>query len=195
MINIVIPTKGRPTLERTLLSIRPHSTPVQVLVVSDGKQPVAKAIVKKTRKIVTYPLYFLKGPKTKRWGNAQRNLGMEKAQGDWLMFIDDDDIYTPDAFKYIDQALRQVKKQGPIIFRMLDHNHNRYILWRKRKVFLSNIGTPMVCLPNNINRLAQWPDIDDYGSDAQFIFGTLSKWPKKSIKWVEDVIVICRPEV
>lgn len=193
MISIIIPTKGRFTLKRTLLSIRPAKTPVEVLVISDGKQPVSKAIVKEIKNLVGYDLKFIEGPKTNRWGNAQRNIGMEQANGNWLMFIDDDDIYTPDAFKAIDKAIEQYPNQ-PLVFRMLDHNGDRYILWRKRRNILGNVGTPMVCLPNNINRLAEWPDTDDYGSDAHFIYNTLRKYPKKKIAWIKDCIIICRPE-
>lgn len=193
MISIIIPTSGRPTLRRTLLSIRPVS-PVEVLVIGDGKQPVAKAIVKELKNEVPYQLHYLKGPHTQNWGNEQRNLGIEKAQGDHLLFIDDDDIYTPDAFKVISRAI-SAHPNSPIIFRMLDHHGNRYILWRKRKLALGNIGTPMICLPNDVNKLGKWPDgVKEYAGDAHFISSTLSRWPKKSIVWLEDCIVICRPE-
>jgi len=194
VLSIIIPTISRPTLRRTLLSIRTTSN-TEVLVIGDGKQPLAKAICKELKGEVPYNLYYFRGPSTDNWGNEQRNLGMDKAQGDYLMFIDDDDIYTPDAFKSINRAVSD-NPGKPIIFRMLDWHGNRYILWRKRKVSLGNIGTPMVCLPHNVNRLSKWPEgSKDYGSDFHFIHSTLIKWPKKAIVWVEDCIVICRPEV
>lgn len=194
MLSIIIPTVSRATLRRTLLSIRPVSL-VEVLVIGDGKQPQAKALVKELRTEVPYHLHYLKGPSTQNWGNEQRNLGIEKAQGDHLLFIDDDDIYTPDAFKVIARSL-SAYPDNPIIFRMLDWHNNRYILWRKRKLALGNIGTPMVCLPNNNNRLGKWPEgVKEYAGDAHFIHSTLSRWPKKAIVWLEDCIVICRPEV
>src|SRR5687767_10019318 len=104
MLSIIIPTLSRPTLRRTLLSIRPVS-PVEVLVIGDGKQPQAKALVKELRTEVPYQLYYLKGPHTENWGNEQRNMGIEKAQGNHLLFIDDDDIYIPDALKIINRAI------------------------------------------------------------------------------------------
>ena len=197
MLSIIIPTKGRKTLERTLRSIRLHRGH-EVIVVSDGAVPLAKKICKEVKSDVPFDIRFFKSPKTNNWGNSQRNLGMKKARGSWLMFIDDDDIYVPDAFKYIHTALSQERsaQQATIhIFRMLDFQYDRQVLWQRRVPAVGNVGTPMLCLPNLEDFKGMWPDSQDYGSDQMFIQDTLNRWPQSKITWETDVIVICRPEL
>lgn len=191
MFSVIIPTIGRYTLERTLRSIR-LSSDDEVIVISDGKRPIAKAICKEIRPQMPYKLRFIKGPRTENWGNEQRNLGIDKANGDWLMFIDDDDIFVPDAFIHVRQALT---KRKPHIFRMLNHHFNRQILWRRKKIAIGNIGTPMLCVPNEIDFLGRWPEHKEYAGDAHFLGTLIKKWPKHSIVWCKDIIVICRPEL
>ncbi len=197
MISIIVPTKGRRTLERTLRSIRLRRGH-EVIVVSDGAQQLAKKICKEVQANVPFDIRFFKGSKTNNWGNSQRNLGMKKAMGNWLMFIDDDDIYVPDAFKYIQKSLSKElsMQQATIhIFRMLDFQYDRQVLWQRRVPAVGNVGTPMLCLPNLEDFKGMWPDSQDYGSDQMFIQDTLNRWPKSKISWEPDVIVICRPEL
>jgi glycosyltransferase involved in cell wall biosynthesis len=181
--------KGRYTLKRTLRSIRHLTRDDEVIVVSDGKQPIAKAVCQIIRPQVPFRLRFLKGPKTNMVGSAQRNLGMKKAKGDWLLFMDDDDIYVPDAFIHIRQAL---KGRKPHIFRMLNCHNNREILWRKKRLVLANIGTPMLCIPNDADFIGPWWP-DKRAADFDFIRALVKRWPKKSIVWRREVICIVRP--
>lgn len=191
MFSILIPTIGRYTLERTLRSIRHLTRDDEVLVISDGKQPVARAICQIIRPLVPFRLRFFKGPKSNAVGSAQRNLGMKKAKGDWLAFMDDDDIYVPDAFIHIRNGLSARK---PHIFRMLNCHNNREILWRKKRLVLANISTQMLIIPNEADFIGPyWPD--KRAADFDFIKTLMKRWPKKSIVWRKEVISILRPEL
>jgi glycosyltransferase involved in cell wall biosynthesis len=197
MLSIIVPTKGRETFERTLRSIRLHRGH-EVIVVSDGAVPLVRKICKDVQKDVPFDIRFFRSPKTENWGNSQRNLGMKKARGHWLMFIDDDDIYVPDAFKYIHKALSKETsaQQATVhIFRMLDFQYKRQVLWQRREPSVGNVGTPMLCLPNLEDFKGMWPDSQDYGSDQMFIQDTLNRWPENKITWEAEVITICRPEL
>lgn len=197
MISVIVPTKGRKTLERTLRSVRLHRGH-EVIVVGEGAQPLAKKTCKELRPDVPFDIRFFKGPKSNNWGNSQRDLGMKKARGRWLMFIDDDDIYVPDAFKHVLNAIGQERspQQATIhVFRMLDFRYKRQVLWQCKKPLLGNVGTPMLCLPNLEDFKGMWPDSQDYGSDQMFIQDTLNRWPSSKITWETDIIVICRPEL
>ena len=193
MFSIVIPTIGRYTLERTLRSIRLTGDD-EVIVVSDGKQPIARAICQVLRPQMSYRLRFFKGPKTADWGNSQRNFGMEKTRQPWLMFLDDDDVYVPDAFVHIQAA---IKDEKPHIFRMLNRTWDKEVRWFQRRLNVGNVGTPMFCLPNKPDFLGRWAEKRGYDGDNVFIKDTIKKWPKgkKSIVWCEDIIVIVRPEL
>src|SRR5262249_17507981 len=51
------------------------------------------------------------------WGSTGRNVGMDAAKGDWLLFPDDDDVYVPNAFQTIRAAVNQSNRhqgQAPI---------------------------------------------------------------------------------
>ncbi|MDP2007817.1 MAG: glycosyltransferase [Rubrivivax sp.] len=98
-LTIVVPTHQRAhLLRRTLQSIKSQSfTDVQVIVVSDVDDlPTMEAC------------HALLGPAdtfVKRAGargpSASRNLALQLATGRYVMFIDDDDAYQPEAFVQI----------------------------------------------------------------------------------------------
>lgn len=192
MFSIIIPTVGRHSLERTLRSIRHLTRDDEVLVISDGKQPVARAICQVIRPKVPFRLRFFKGPKTNNWGNEQRNLGMDKARNYWLMFMDDDDIFTPDAFFHVRRVLAKGHRK-PHIFRML--NFDRQVLWSRRKLMIGNVSTQMFVIPDKGDLLGRWPTHKEYAGDAHFFGSLIKKWPKKSIVWRKEVISILRPQL
>jgi hypothetical protein len=47
-------------------------------------------------------------------GNAQRDYGMEQARGDYFLFLDDDDVFTPGAIGLIRPELNGY----PTVFKM-----------------------------------------------------------------------------
>ena len=94
-LSIIVPTHKRaPLLRRTLQSIKDQSfTDLQVIVVSDVADLPTMQVC-----------HELLGPRdsfVRRAGvngpSASRNLAMQLAQGEYVMFIDDDDAYQPGA--------------------------------------------------------------------------------------------------
>lgn len=179
--SVVIPTCGRETLRRTLRSIAAQSKPPEeVIVVGDGEQPVARAIFEEERRPGWR--YEEHGP-TRLIGNAQREHGIALARGDYLSFMDDDDVYEPDAFSAIRAAVAEHPGR-PLVFRM-DQSFGA-VLWRTPALTYGNVGTPMFVVPRLPGLLAPWRT-----NDFDFIAGTVALQGKPV--WREEVIARIRP--
>jgi glycosyltransferase involved in cell wall biosynthesis len=159
-LSVIVPSGGRPTLSRTLASITPNlDLHDEVLVCVDQTAP---------------------------WGNSSRNRLMRQAKGDWLLFMDDDDAYTPDAFPVIRAKIAQAS-DSVHIFRMRYPDGRE--LWTDREVRLGNVSTQMVVVPNR-PPLGIWSE-GLYEADYHFIKACADHRP---VVWHEDVIALIRPE-
>lgn len=156
----MVPTSGRPTLERTLASC---AWADQTIVVPDD-DPVGDAAR----------------------SNRLRDAGIAQADGDWILFMDDDDTFTPDAHQIV---LRALAVGGAWhVFRMrYPHGH---VLWADREIRWGNVGTPMLVVPNRPD-LPKWAAHDVY--EADFHFAAACQDLLGEPVWHEDVIALVRP--
>jgi len=102
--SVVVPTRGRPALVEAMLSslseARLHcELPVEVIVVDDSEADDADRIESACG---AQDATYLKGPESVR---AKRNLGIEKALYDHVLFIDSDCVADPEIFRYHARAL------------------------------------------------------------------------------------------
>ncbi len=191
-ITIITPTLGRPTLSRMLQSVLPQlAADDEWLIVGDGSLPETRLLLddEHDRRIE----YFEWHDARSAFGNAQRNIAMQRARKDLLLFVDDDDWLLPD-------ALAAVRREGvhgvPMMFRM-EYLPKRCVLWRVPILREANVGGGMFVIPNRKDRIAVWPIFDDpraqaYGaSDFTFVQNTLQKWPADSLRWCREVIYCC----
>lgn len=155
-ISFIIPSINRPTLKRTIDSIELHPGD-EVLVEFDL-------------------------PPTKMWGNPQRNKAMARAKGDYLAFIDDDDMYVAGHREIMERAMLE-NPGRPNLFRLKYPNND--IIWREKAVIPGNISTQMILVPNQPEMLYKWKDGRNM---ADFIFVDHWKWPKDQIIWREEII-------
>jgi GT2 family glycosyltransferase len=180
-LSIVIPTLGRPTLERTLASC---SDADEIVVVHDtvkgGSTPSLppNAVLIEGRWGVT-------------GGHAGRQEGIRRATGTHLAFMDDDDVYTPGAI----QMMRDAACERPVIFRMDHYSHG--VLWRDPVVRFGNVSTQMYVVPNEPARLGSWephaPGLPEPGGDYTFIAGCVTHMGEPV--WREEIISTLRPEL
>ncbi len=159
-ISFIIPTVGRQSLKDTVASIEPWPGD-EILVIQHNDSH------------------------TGIYGNAERQEGINRAVCDFIAFIDDDDVYASGAREIMDQAIKESPADNPILFRM-QYPDGR-ILWRKRWVKNGNVGTPMILVPNQKDKLSEW-DIRHRWADFHFI--NRWKWPKKEIIWRSEVIAL-----
>ena len=95
-VSVVIPTHDRPDLLRTTLRsvLAQRDVTIEVLVVDDGSGPATAAAVEAVAggdDRVT----LLRHPSGRGVSQA-RNTGIDAASGEWLAFVDDDDLFAPD---------------------------------------------------------------------------------------------------
>jgi glycosyltransferase involved in cell wall biosynthesis len=148
-LSIIVPTIGRVSLKQTLQSLT-HQVQEEdeIIVVGDGERISARCLC-------NLPIrYFEAWRPGSRCGAEQRDYGIGQATGDWLAFLDDDDIYTRDALKLIRAALPEIPDR-PHIFRMQYNDRTGRILWHDQKFQICNIGTPMFIVPRRAN-LPRW---------------------------------------
>jgi glycosyltransferase involved in cell wall biosynthesis len=193
-LSIIIPTpgQGRP-LKRCLRSIasQPLLPGDEVLVVgdtTDGDLPEVEALVEDFG--AQYRYLPVPG-KEHTWGHEQINAGMVEARGDYLTFMDDDDVYAEDAFAAM-RAAAEEHPGRPLLFRFV--TRFRTLVWGAHPVLAQDhIGGHCAVFPNKKAYLAPWGP--HYQGDWTFVRGTLDKWPggDKAVVWREEVIALARP--
>lgn len=188
---VIIPTREphRP-LERTLLSIT-HQELVpgdQVIIVGD----IYDGPLAQTEALVTamHYEYLAHDAGQHYWGNPQRNYALPYARGDYLLWIDDDDIFTKHAFAIIRDVVRGLPRPCPVLFRFRAADGR--ILWQDHTVRLSWIGGHEFVTPNLPDKLGYWGN--RYAGDFDFIRSTLDLWGgDQVVVWREEMIAISRP--
>lgn len=188
-LSVVIPTVSRPTLARALRSLGDQALVPgdEILVIGDGRQPVAEAMFRASGLPGRY--VEVPGPHGD-WGHTPRNLAMGMATGDYIMALDDDDIYADGALATVRAAL--LERPGvPHMFRMtIARGRTVRILWNKPELVVGNVGTPMFVVPVRGPRGCFAPR---YGGDLDFIRSTMALWPPGSLAWRPEVIAVVRP--
>lgn len=162
-LSVLIASSGRPTLQRAIDSVVPQ--------LQDGDE------------------IFVHVNNDCPWGHESRNLMMDVARGDYLLFLDDDDAYVPDALEKVRYAIASDPGASIHIFRMDYGDHQ---IWSDPEIRLGNVSTIMFC----VNRLdcegAVWADV--YEGDFHFITQA-AELTEDSVVFHEHVIGLVRPAV
>lgn len=169
-LSIIVPTRGRKTLERTLRSIAGQLQPGdEVIVLRD---------------------------ETGDSGDSARMSGMERARGSHLAFMDDDDVYGPGAL----EKMRRFARDNPGrigIFKMKHPVGTTH--WRDGEPVLryANVSSQNFLVPNVPGRLGRWTDRPPrpgggaYDGDYAFIARTVEMQGEPL--FVDEVTVFVRP--
>ena len=100
MVSVIIPTRNRPALLRAALaSLLQQSRPVDQIIVVDDASDSAEWI---PAALAMSPVIEVVREERKRGVSAARNHGLDRARGDYLMFLDDDDLVAP---RFVEQGL------------------------------------------------------------------------------------------
>jgi len=167
-ISFIVPTIGRPHLSQTLASIEtwPGDDVLMVGAVSDLDD----------HRVTAIPC-----PRGNDWGATERRLAIRRSTKSYLAFLDDDDVYLAGTRAKMDQAIRHAPGR-PTIFRMIYPNGR--VLWRDPVLRVGNVGTPMLLVPNDPDRLGTWSS----RRECDFDFLASSAWDQAAIVWATDII-------
>lgn len=90
--SVVIPTHNRPQMLKNAIHsvLQQTFSDYEIIVVNDGSVQSYHEVI---QQFVGYPVKFIELP-TARGVSAARNTGASFATGDWLIFLDDDDVYA-----------------------------------------------------------------------------------------------------
>ena len=111
--SIIIPTKNNPEQVRRCVESIPDRSDMEILVCDDNSdaefQPGIKALCDERSNVVLIP------SDRSAWAGHARNMGVDNATGDWLIFSDSDDFFDAGFWKEID-AITEVSDADIIYF-------------------------------------------------------------------------------
>jgi hypothetical protein len=105
-VSVVVITRNRPVfLRRALQSILGQLfQDFEVLIVNDGGEDVSDLVAEFAREGMTIDLQYHSSP---RGQSAARNTALLRAQGRWIAYLDDDDIYYPEHLELLVTTLQK----------------------------------------------------------------------------------------
>ena len=161
---------------------------LSIIVASQGRESLIKTLESITPQMLPGDELLVKMDASNDWGATPRTKAMGQARGDYLLFMDDDDVYKPGAFAAVRAAIVE-EPWRPLMFGMFRHHHEpatEAVLPRSFELIEGNISTQMFVLPNNPSRLGVWGT--RYEGDFDFIVSTLAFYPPGSLVWRPEVI-------
>lgn len=186
------PRPGERTERGLMIAKLPRPVPepglrLSVIVPTKGR-PAARTIDSITSQLRHGDELILQRDESEDMGATPRTRGMLQATGDWLLFMDDDDIYLPEAFQRIREALRR-EPGRPHLFGMTSGQG-----WRLPQyghvVKVTNVSTQMFVCPNVKEKLGEWGP--RRCGDYDFIASTLAYYPQGPV-WHDEPIAVWRP--
>jgi len=187
-LSIIIPAT-RPSVHRAVASIQSSirnqksAISAELIVIADG--PGVPGLEQIPARVFEFSAAH------KDWGAAARNVGMAAARGQWIAFLDDDDIWLPSAAEALCSRFSPSRSSEgsspllPVLFRMERTTADpARVLWRDKAVRLGNVSTQMMMVPTKVHQLPRWRPV--YTGDFFFIqeceklFG--------GVEWKEGVV-------
>ena len=178
----------------------------ELLVGIDGKRPWIKSYLEywtNSRQVNMDLIRVFEFPFSGTYGNRQRNILMKHAKGDFICFMDQDDIFVKGALHVINKCILKHPK-SPHIFKMMvnmfgDHMQpfsEPIVLWNNRhakEIKKGVVGGHMFVAPNDV-KLSEWPE-DIYEADYHFIKNTCDSHTLSGVDvvWNDEVIASTRP--
>lgn len=113
--SIVIPHKNRLSLLIKLVNSIPVREDLEIIVIDDASERDVLSDLEKSAKEMSISIFSNPGTRSKGAGWA-RNMGIENAQGEYILFADSDDYFRENAFTVIDEEINK-SESDLIIFK------------------------------------------------------------------------------
>jgi len=118
MVSIITPNyNGAKYIAETIRSVMAQTYENwELIIVDDGSTDDSENVV---APFLSEKVFFLHRPEARvKGGNTCRNIGIENAKGEYLMFLDSDDLLAPFCLEQRVAALRKYKDNDFIVFNM-----------------------------------------------------------------------------
>jgi len=125
------------------------------------------------------------------WGHSQLNFTMPYARGDYILFNDDDDVFTPTAMDAVRKVADSLPEPRVLIFRFM--THFRQVTWTDYTLREGTIGGHNLVIPTVPERFGVWNE--HYAGDHSFVLETVTKWRKAGVEpvWRTEILQYARP--
>lgn len=100
-LSVIVPHYNWPERLEILLDTIPNRPDVQVIVVDDNSDKDIEKLELIKEKYSNRNVLFFKNHFKNRSAGACRNIGLEYAQGEWILFADADDYFLPDWYEKV----------------------------------------------------------------------------------------------
>lgn len=156
------------------------------IVVADGC-PRTKEIIETTfpDELLNGTLRLISIPKQRTFSGIIRNTGLEAAKGEWIVYLDADDIFGPDHLSVIEENL---KTFDWVFFNDLVYN-KEYFQERTCTLKHYNCGTSNIAHKRTMS--ARWKDKSGYGRDDWDFIQALVQESKNWAKIPTPEYVVC----
>ncbi|MBN1664449.1 MAG: glycosyltransferase, partial [Deltaproteobacteria bacterium] len=124
-VSVIIPGRNRPAFlrEAILSAINQTLPPLEILVIDNGSDPGLRQDI--ARLVALYDcVRFIALDRNYGAGYA-RNVGLAAARGDWILFLDDDDILFTDFLERCFEALTREDSAQVVVGRALGFQNGR----------------------------------------------------------------------
>ena len=210
-LSVIIPTIGRPFLERTLRSILLQQTTLtwEVVLVGDAHgEEWAKALTELPAMLDRLEMpdghlqFWLHDGGQHIVGMPQRQFGMSVARGRWLVFMDDDNVYLPAAFEAIRRGIEIADSKfllpgdpPVLLYRWIrPPAFNRGIFWERAGSIgdePGHIDAKNIVVANDPERLGRWGM--RYSGDYDFVKETIALH-EGNVIYRPEIIALAEPE-
>ena len=175
-VSIIVPTRNRVSLLREALrsALAQTWSDLETVVVDDASTDQTRDMVR-----TEFPDVRLAGHDVPRGPAGARNAGIEVSSGDWVVFLDDDDLLHPEHVEALVTAARGLPKEDVVSGR-----------WRRFSLVDGKVRLgPTVCAPPDRPGPETLAEILDPMGEGT-ICGHSVLWPKtllRELRWDESL--------
>lgn len=193
LVSIIIPSYGRSvSLHRAIDSVLQQSYEnVEILVVDDNGVGTehGNATCKLMQAYLTNPRIKYLQHQVNKNGSAARNTGFRASSGNFIMFLDDDDEFTPDKIRIQLATLKDRddswgavysgyvrKKNGKIIVRSKEKREGALLVEELKRNLFVHAGSNLMVRRHVVQELGGFDESFHRNQDVEFLCRILKKY-------------------
>ena len=154
----------------------------ELIIIDDGSTDETKDVIEKFIKKDNRIRYIYQKNKER---SAARNKGIEQANGDWICFLDSDDIYHKNHLEEFKQLIEKTNKKEALYISGVSYGeysedleeYNMSYNNNLEFVLLNTIGTPRACVSKQILIKYKFNEVINIGEDKELWSRISQFWP------------------